>query len=400
MLSYFAILLLFTTCLGEVASQQFVQTNNVEFKLNGKPFFFQGTNLHHLGFLTGPSSEQDIAETFKKHSQNGINVLRMWAYNNHNGNDDRYLLRKQNDGQWILGDAAWKRMDFVLNEAKNAGVKVILTFGNFEEDYGGIKWLVENILGSGKDKELFYTDNAVQERYKWYVQQVINRKNSISGITYKDDPTIFAWEILNEPHTSNGWERSKGIEPGSTVNKWICEFSSWLKPLVPNHLVSSGEEGYRTRGLNGTYHDWTENGLKGVDFAANAKCKNIDFMTIHLYPDNWKIPFSSQREFIDQFLFDRKSLAHAQNKPIIIEEVGCCMLDKSPDYSGKRTEVLRAAFDSVYKHAYAGVIVWQALAINTQRQDRNYDIDIYGQDKSTGGDLILENAKKMNGKNN
>ncbi|KAI9139557.1 glycoside hydrolase superfamily [Paraphysoderma sedebokerense] len=290
-------------------------------------------------------------------------------------------------------------MDFVLNEAKNAGIKVILTLGNYEDDYGGIKWFVENILGSGKDKELFYTDKSVQEKYKWYIEQIINRNNSISGVTYKNDPTIFSWEILNEPHTRDGWERKNGTEPGSTVNKWICDFSSWLKPLVRNHLVSSGEEGYRTGGKNGTAHDWVDNGLKGVDFAANAKCKDIDFMTIHLYPDNWGIPFASQGEFIDKFLSDRSSLAHAQNKPIIIEEVGCCMLDKSADYSGKRTNVLQSAFNAAVKYGYAGVLVWQALASEKQRLDKNYDIDIYGKDKSTGGNLILENAKKMAGKN-
>lgn len=28
---------------------------------------------------------------------------------------------------------------------------------------------------------------------------VLDRVNSLTNITYKDDPTIFAWELMNEP---------------------------------------------------------------------------------------------------------------------------------------------------------------------------------------------------------
>lgn len=30
-------------------------------------------------------------------------------------------------------------------------------------------------------------------------QTVLTRKNSLTGIEYRDDPTIFGWELINEP---------------------------------------------------------------------------------------------------------------------------------------------------------------------------------------------------------
>ena len=32
-----------------------------------------------------------------------------------------------------------------------------------------------------------------------FLQTVLNRYNKFTGVYYKDDPTIMAWELINEP---------------------------------------------------------------------------------------------------------------------------------------------------------------------------------------------------------
>lgn len=55
------------------------------------------------------------------------------------------------------------------------------------------------------------------------------------------------------------------------------------------------------------------------------------------------------------FLQDRALLAHAYNKPIVMEEYGCC---KAWDYVGKRSAVFRAIYKTVEDQNFAGAMVW------------------------------------------
>lgn len=46
---------------------------------------------------------------------------------------------------------------------------------------------------------LFFSDTGAKELYKDYVRFIINRRNSRTGQLYREDPTILAWDLINEP---------------------------------------------------------------------------------------------------------------------------------------------------------------------------------------------------------
>ncbi len=60
---------------------------------------------------------------------------------------------------------------------------------------------------------------------------LVSRRNTYNGRLYKEDPTIFAWDILNEPRQTAG--------DYSTVQKWIDMMASFVKSVDPNHMVRS-----------------------------------------------------------------------------------------------------------------------------------------------------------------
>ncbi len=75
------------------------------------------------------------------------------------------------------------------------------------------------------------------QAYKGYVKTLLTRKNSINGLTWSEDPAIFALELANEPATTSNYEVNAGIKPGSIVNTWAQEMATYIRSLDPNHMV-------------------------------------------------------------------------------------------------------------------------------------------------------------------
>lgn len=53
------------------------------------------------------------------------------------------------------------------------------------------------------------------------MQKVVTRFNTITGMTYKDDSTIMAWELMNEP-------RNQADYSGNTLNVRTSELNHEL----------------------------------------------------------------------------------------------------------------------------------------------------------------------------
>lgn len=44
----------------------------------------------------------------------------------------------------------------------------------------------------------FYTSPAIRAAFKANIRTVLTRNNSLTGVAYRDDPNILAWELANE----------------------------------------------------------------------------------------------------------------------------------------------------------------------------------------------------------
>ncbi|AEE77650.1 Glycosyl hydrolase superfamily protein [Arabidopsis thaliana] len=286
-------------------SDGFVSRNGVQFILNGKPFYANGFNAYWLAYeATDPATRFKITNVF----QNATS----------------------------------------LAEAKRVGIKLIIPLVNNWDDYGGKKQYVDWARSKGEmvsSNDDFYRNPVIKEFYKNHVKTMLNRVNTFTKVAYKDEPASMAWQLMNEPRC--GVDRS-----GKTLMAWINEMALFVKSVDPNHLLSTGHEGFygdsspeRKNSLNPVSANTV-----GADFIANHNIDAIDFASMHCGSDLWfqRLDQNSRLAFIKRWL--EGHIEDAQNnlkKPVILAEFG--LGSDTPRYTlANRDDVFTTTYDIIY----------------------------------------------------
>lgn len=162
----------------------------------------------------------------------------------------------------------------------------------------------------------FYTDPKARQWYKDWASHLLNRVNSITGIKYKDDPTITAWELANEPRcAASGLLKASPDCKTDTITAWAKEMSGYIRSVDSNHLIGLGDEGFL---CDPAGNDWTLDCSQGIDARAIAALPNIDMVGLHLYPDFWKHDAAWSTDYINKHL----ALGDEFKKPVFLGEYG------------------------------------------------------------------------------
>ncbi len=272
--------------------KHFVSRAGSELYLRGRPFRFAGANYSYP-FYQSPLM---VTALFDKAVASDFTVMRVWStvvIGNQDGTDSvdgpkEGVFMHYWDGAapaFNDGPDGLQRLDFVIAEAAKRNLKLVLPLVNNWNEFGGMNQYVRWRGGQYHDE--FYTDATIKGWYKSWIAHLLNHRNSITGIRYKDDPTIMMWELANEPRCigsggANSYPRSPNCTTQTLVS-WASEMSRFIKSIDRNHLVSVGDEGFLCL-PEGT--DWTDNCSEGVDSYAFAALPHVDAMSLHLYPDS------------------------------------------------------------------------------------------------------------------
>ena len=351
------------------AGDDFVSTRDGQFYLAGKPFRFAGANNYYLVYKPGKMTD----DVFASAEAMGLKVIRTWGF----------LDGKSHDGvvlQPELGkfdEEGFRQLDRVVEQASHRGLKLVIALVNRWDDFGGMRWYIDQTGGGEIDE--FYTRVKTKEAYKAYVSKVLTRINSRTGVAYKDEPAIFAWQLANEP-------RCPSDPSGDTLVQWAREMSAFIKSLDANHLVSVGDEGfYRQPGEE----DWTRSGKEGVDWLRLLALPDVDYGTVHLYPDHWEKTREWGAEWIREHARDARELG----KPVVIEEFG--LKDRR-----RRDEVYEAWLAVAEEEGAGGTMLW--LLTGKQENGTPYP-DHDGFDVKYPGataEVIARHARRLSGKQN
>ena len=160
----------------------------------------------------------------QEHASRSANVLRIFAFSNFDSVPEAMM-----PDFGTYNEAALRRLDLALAAAAENGIRLIMVMSNYWPFLGNMQDYVDRSLGPGKHYSLFYTDPTVKQYYKDWLNKIITRTNTITGQLYKNDPTVLAWELANEPRVGDNWEKNQGLEPGRLVCNWVAEMSAYVK---------------------------------------------------------------------------------------------------------------------------------------------------------------------------
>lgn len=232
---------------GESRDNGFVTRSGALLLMNGEPFRFGGANIDWLGLSSDTYYEPDVHYPSPAEVDDALaTVVEMGGtvIRSHTLGISVGCPQCVQPAKGVVNEAAMRQIDFVLKRAADHKLKVIIPLvdvvgtnchkrpdGTFPDAfyYGN---MCEFLSWQGEtDRDKFHTSATVMEDYKVYVAHFLNRVNTLTGVAYKDDPTILGWETCN----SCGLRGKK-----DDLAKWVADIASYIKSIDSKHLVIDG----------------------------------------------------------------------------------------------------------------------------------------------------------------
>lgn len=311
-------------------SSLFVQTDGIRFSLGGRDLYFLGTNYWYGPALAlmqdtvrGIGRLRMELDFLKAH---GMTNLRICAAVEGSGiiQDVPRIEPVFQSAPGVFEVRNLRGLDIVLDEMARRDMKAVLFFSNNWEWSGGflqyLSWnkIVDDSSFVRKmdwdrlrdEVSRFYSCAPCKQQYEAQVRAIIGHINSINGRKYSEDPTVFAWQLANEPRPM----RPAAID---AYKDWISQIAAVIKSLDTNHLLAIGVEG--------------EIGTENIDvFKTIHSDKNIDYATIHIWPRNWAwytdLDDEEQQTKVLRMTTDyigkHADVMKAIGKPLVLEEFG------------------------------------------------------------------------------
>ena len=268
-------------------------------------------NGHYDGYKnTNPASgyaydpvelSYEMEAHFKDMVQMGVTVIRTWGITVDDGSGEYEALVT---GPNAYNETAFRRIDKMLELANKYKIRVIFCLVK-ENQYWGSTADFSKLYGGGD----YYQTPAVKAGFKELLRTFANRKNGFTGVNYKNDKAIMAWEFGNEvPNDKSGW---------------IAEMADYLKNVDPNHLIADPRRA---------------NGVQQIKENVNdvlANNKSIDIVKTRQYPNYG----NSVTELWNECKGKR---------PMIIDEF-------------QRLDGFRDVLEQVYSTGTSGALLWSLM---------------------------------------
>ena len=296
-------------------NDKFVTTSSGKFIFGGHPYYFIGANFWqgmNLG-VDAPSGNRTLLnQDLDQLQQLGVTNLRVMAASEGPNTEPRRMVPALMDSPGVYDQSVLNGLDYLIAQMGQRGLKAVMVLNNYWQWSGGmgqyVSWHEKTPIPYPGDYGTFmsyvakfYACDECQTWYRNHIQTIITHINAYTGLKYRDDPTIFSWELANEPRRY-------------PIN-WINDTAAYIKTLDPNHMVTTGSEG-------------TPPG-ESQNFILTHQGASIDYATIHIWPGNWgwydpndPATYDTGESLSIKYFQTHAVEAVSLGKPLVLEEFG------------------------------------------------------------------------------
>eukprot|EP01025_Chloroclados_australasicus_P040674 TRINITY_DN425_c0_g1_i1.p1 TRINITY_DN425_c0_g1~~TRINITY_DN425_c0_g1_i1.p1 ORF type:complete len:535 (+),score=43.90 TRINITY_DN425_c0_g1_i1:134-1738(+) len=322
-----------------------------------------------------------------------MNTFRMFGH----GHTPERMALQISPGNY--NEDALASLDKVLAEAAKRNIRIVISFtDNWKEADSKINYL--QWAGKTGIPDAFFSDASVKQLLKNHMKFITSRTNTVNGRVYRDDPTILAWNLINELRTD--FKPICDFNCEQVIQNWISEMASYLKSLDPNHMVTPGHSGMFGKNSSNAWANpdawrgwpqtWAYN--TGQNFVPDHSSPAIDFAGFHIWIDNWGIKQDPQT-FFKQWIQAHIDDARKMNKPVIIEEFG-----KKVEIEDSITSSRDPFFSIAYQQTISSVqaddalqgVMWWEWEENEGKPLRVSDVKTY---HTTWTDVIVPKSQTL-----
>ncbi|MFO1514356.1 MAG: mannanase [Verrucomicrobiota bacterium] len=353
-------------------ANEFVSVRDGRFMLKGRPYAYVGANMWFGCYLSDaslPGGRARLIRELDRLQSIGATNVRLLAGSETSplvGAISRGITKSPRDWDEDL----LQGLDFCLAEMAKRNMRGILFLSNYWQWSGSfaqyVRWVTGEAIpdpdlpklaagdwsGFMKFSARLYRTPAANELYLAYVAHLIQRRNTINGRVYRDDPTIMTWELANEPRPGTDDEATMKDVPAFC--EWVDATARFIHERAPRQLACTGSEGI-------------QGSLKKPEvFIAAHKTPAIDYVTVHMWLKNWgwlKDPaltpeyeeaVKKAREHVETHNVIATDTLH---KPLVLEEFGLPRDHESYDPGSPltaRDDYYGRMFDQVAESCQAG----------------------------------------------
>lgn len=337
-----------------VTIDDFVSVKDGRFHCQGREYRAMGFTCYELNVGNWHKGRDRIEMVFRAAKEHGFSLFRATSIIYEFGKGDL----DQN-----LSDQTWTQMDLLLDVARSLDMKVLI-------DFSTLTWFAGHYTPTPFDvcaPEHF-------ERLRRIYATIPNRRNSVNGRIYRQDPTIFGWSILGEVVPFGRKADNTTFHPDSNRNvddyvTFVSRAAAELKRNDPIHLVNGG--GLLHLKNNNVPKDRTRSDYWRTVWAN----RNIDFGSVHIYtgppkgtPLPAKPPYDAPMPWGEwRNLGEYVAYTDTIGKPFMVEEWGINQDQRSKESDGSTPlhspqsaqDFVTSAYDCMVAAKVPASVMWQ-----------------------------------------